>query len=225
MMLVYHFKDRLSVLENKFDTMYTIVENITKEVNRLHVICSKSVMQEKQFPLRNPFHIQVPQSAFFTNKIVVSDNEEDEDSDYSSDEDSEDSDGIVVTESENVEVLAEIDDSLNIPFELQYVSLNEHDVVEHDLDVNHVVENDVDLDESHVDLDESPIENLIETIPINEENPLLEENESIGQDLDINVYKKMEVSALKSLVLSKGLSMDVKKLKKSELIDLLVLQS
>ena len=212
MMLVYHFKDRVSILENKCDTMYNIIDDMAKEVNQLHAVCSKPkppIVQDA------PFHMHVPQffpqPNFFTNKIIVSDNE---DSEYSSDEESDDEresensdDGIVITESENMnhEVLAEIDDSLNVPI----------------------------TEVAYVPEDSSPIEELVEedvqVLSQEEDAPVLSQeedgNDSIGQDVDTNVYKKMEVSALRSLVLSKGLATDVKKLKKTELIDLLILQS
>jgi len=212
MMLVYHFKDRVSILENKCDTMYNIIDDMAKEVNQLHAVCSKPKPPIVQDP---PFHMRVPQFLpqpnFFTNKIIVSDNE---DSEYSSDEESDDEresknsdDGIVITESENMnhEVLAEIDDSLNVPI----------------------------TEVAYVPEDSSPIEELVEedvqVLSQEEDAPVLSQeedgNDSIGQDVDTNVYKKMEVSALRSLVLSKGLATDVKKLKKTELIDLLILQS
>jgi hypothetical protein len=212
MMLVYHFKDRLSILENKCDTMYNIIDDMAKEVNQLHAVCSKP----KPIVQDPPFHMHVPQffpqPNFFTNKIIVSDNE---DSDYSSDEESDDEreregensdDGIVITESEiiNHEVLAEIDDSLNVPI-TEVV-----DVPEDSSPIEELVEEDVQV--SH--------EEDVQVLSQEEDG-----NDSIGQDIDTNVYKKMEVSALRSLVLSKGLATDVKKLKKTELIDLLILQS
>ena len=229
-MLVYHFKDRVSILENKCDTMYNIIDDMAKEVNRLHAVCSKPkspIVQD------TPFHMHVPQffpqPNFFTNKIIVSDNE---DSEYSSDEESDDEresengdDGIVITESENMnhEVLAEIDDSLNVPItEVAYVPEDSSPIEE-------LVEEDVQVLSQEEDVQVLSQEEDVQVLSQEEDVQVLSQeedgNDSIGQDVNTNVYKKMEVSALRSLVLSKGLATDVKKLKKTELIDLLILQS
>ena len=68
---------------------------------------------------------------------------------------------------------------------------------------------------SLLDIDENPIKvEKVETTLDNEEN-----NEEAESTMD--TYKSMTNSALKALVIEKGLSTNPSKLKKSELLDLL----
>lgn len=228
MMLVYHFKDRLTILEDKCDTMYEIIDNMAKEVNRLHAFCSKPSIPvtpssvESQIPFRIPSIL----GNHFVNKIIVSDNESDDDSgseysdttnsDADDDNDEEDvktNDGIVITESESIqyEDLDEIDDSLNI-LEVEDI-VNEDEVREEKLD---------ETEDVIVPIEPLELDPLVEEPPVEDHVESTESNDPIGQNMDVNTYKKMEVGALKSLVLEKGLATDVKKMKKAELIDLLI---
>ena len=79
MMLVYHFKERMSVLEKKTDTMFEIVNNIVKELN---FIRTQSIPISNNIPLSNIF------SQFNNNKIIVSEDESDSDTDSSDNDDS-----------------------------------------------------------------------------------------------------------------------------------------
>ena len=179
--------------------------------------------------------------------IVVSDNEEsDEYSDEDSDEDSDD-----YTDSEDDDNRSDIDvnfiteDILEQKNETKtddnkiiniQISENELDdimeeVEEPDLKtenieiVNMEQVEEVDFDYQEADLNTENVEN----IKMEEDSAFVYNEDTLEKD-DINqiqnsqreVYKKMTPQALKALIISKGITMDTSKLKKNELIKLLL---
>ncbi len=193
LLLVYHFKDRLTKLEQKSDSMFEIIQNLSgtfsEEISRIksggngngNVILSPTMnpyvvpndendLIEADFDVRKIENINL---ALQENNEDDIDDEEYSDSDSDENEDESNSDEGSDNEEENSEV----------------------------------EDNDQQLNE--IDL-KSEDETTIEKIDI----PHMVENDNID-------YKKMNVSQLRELVTSKGLSNTVGKLKKNELIDLL----
>lgn len=78
-LLVYHFKQRLSSMEQKCDTMFDIVQNLVKELKAVKTAC-----QEQSGGVIDPL-----MSQFVTHKDITVD---EDDSDDDSDEDEDDSD-------------------------------------------------------------------------------------------------------------------------------------
>lgn len=166
MMLVYHFKERLSVLEKKTNTMFDIVNNIVQELN---------CIRNQPIPQRMESPTSIPLSNIFSqmsNKIFVSEEETDDDTDDDSIEELEED------KEESIKLI-------NIDFSTK---------------------EDVDT----IEVDELKEET-------SDEEP--EEPESVESLMES--YKKLDVSALRTLVSSKGLTIDTKKMKKTELLKLL----
>lgn len=211
-MLVYHFKGRLVSIEDRYHTMFDIVNSLVKEMKNLRdtMIQVQAQAQAPQLE-RSPFGGNAP-TGFPTDlfrlfqsgpgmfpssrvgeneqeeednyrKIVVSDTELD-DEEY--DEDDEDNDN-----ENNVRVI-----SVDITEPNESVSLAEL--------------------EDPVDIDITPEDEDVEVEVEVEEELNIDETDEPSMD-----YRKLDVSYLKTMVLTRGLATDTKKMKKSDLIRLL----
>ena len=95
------------------------------------------------------------------------------------------------------------------------------DEIEQQDESNGLEEQEQEDNLEEVDIDTQEIDNI--KVSKLEETSVLEEsdNVSLSSSVSKSVYKKMNVAALKALVIEKGLSTDPGKMKKNELIDLL----
>ena len=196
-MLVYHFKGRLVVLEDKYHTMFDIMNSMVKEMKNLREIVAAipppaPVMEgppTNGFPTGSAGGLgdlfRLFQGAPFPsagNGMYGGEEEDEEDDD-------EDDEGeykkIVVSDTE-----LESDDE-------------EDDVKIISVDMSEPTES-VPL----VDLED----NLLDQLDVEP----AEEKEYVTTD-----FRKMDVSYLRTLVLARGLAMDTKKMKKSDLVRLL----
>jgi hypothetical protein len=247
LLLVYHFKQRLTTLENKCDTVYEIITNLVQEVSNIRNI------QIEQFTNNNNGYINHTIVPSFHNteingKIKVSDegfddsdqddnnNDEDDENDGEDDDgeddDGEDDDG---EDDEDVDSNDEDEDESNIkpliiveePFsnsQIKVINVNIGDEI-----ISEIIE--ADINSENLDDDEN---NKLEPFELQEEeDPILveklEETSALeNNELDItskqsakDVYVKMSVLELKALVITKGLTSDPSKKKKHELLKML----
>jgi hypothetical protein len=238
LMLVYHFKDRISHLEQKLDTMFDIMNNVVKEM-----IVIKTQSQMTSYSTQDVHNVYIPNTisnpispeSFLINtsvkvdKIVVSDNDaDDEDDDLDDDEDDDLDDD-------------EDDDD----------DLDDDDDVDEDYLENKDVADDRELGEDILDIEiekeDSLVDLKIESIPLekpseyetledlekpSEENRIKSVLEtSITEEVDnmeITIhttehknYRKMDVPALRALIVDKKCMTDTSKMKKKDLIELL----
>ena len=233
-LLVVYFETKFREQNHKISSMLSLVSSLAEEVNGTKMIIHQITMnhqpQNQQFFQQQQPNLEkrIVQN---DNLILVSDDEEDSDSD-GGDEDSEDD----VSEADDSDAASEVsineiddDDSDNSVIELSNsndvkvlklnnsesgdeASLDEMDDLE-DLD-----EMD-DLDDSStssVSIKEEKNDN-IKSMELKSINITLEETKP-EQPLD---YKKMALPKLRSVVAEKGLSSDSSKLKKNELLKLL----
>lgn len=241
LLLVYHFKQRITTIEQKTDTMLEIINNVVKEI---YVLKNAQQINTRFFTANNNnenvVHIPAPTVNYLsTNKINVSDedddDEDDDDEDHSDgdgdeddddgDEDGdgdEDDDEPIIQELDIEEITTyEILPSLNEDIvKVINVSLNEMDVPNED-NGNEPDEDDIDVVEI-VDLTSSQIQ--VEKIEAEETENLEEDvshEESSQKEHSKDVYRKMTLQSLKTLVITKGLCSDPGKLKKPELLKML----
>ena len=171
--IIYHFKHNINSLESKCNTMFDIINCLAKDVRDSKQIASTTPshnISQPWCPDNNSFN-QVVED---TGKIVVSDDEEEDDSDV------DEVDDIKVI---NVDVDTLEDNQDN--YSLEDINNDEVDVDEVDVDVDEV---DVDVDVDEVEKED---------------------------------YRKMDISYLRTLVITRGLATDTKKMRKNELIKLL----
>jgi hypothetical protein len=234
LLLVFHFKQQIISLEHKNDTMFEIINNIVKELTALKgAFIQSSLSRENEFI--NTSVRSVPQKSV-ENKIVISDSDDDDDdtsytsgqSERDSDADSDDDDDSDsdVEEIETKEVIVE-----NIDIhESREEPSNEIKVI--NIELNNIVdsmENGSDIEDETDNLEE---ENHIEDF-VNTETIVVEkiDSENLGttestetlstSENNKEVYRKMTLQALKTLVITKGLSSDTSKMKKNDLLKLL----
>ena len=209
-MLVYHFKGRLVSIEDRYHTMFEIVNSLVKEMKNLRdTMVQTQALAQAQAPVERPpfggnasgfptdlFRLfQSGPGMFPSSRVGEEENDEDDEQEYKkivvsdTELDSEDEDEY---DEDNVKVI-----SVDITEPGQSVSLAE-------------LEDPVDIDFSE---EEEPIVEVDED-PIVEETPEQTSNETMD-------YRKLDVSYLKTMVLTRGLATDTKKMKKTDLIRLL----
>lgn len=220
MMLVYHFKERLTIVEKKTNTMFDIITNIVNELNgmRNHPVSDNNINEQIVSGTSN-----VPLSTLFSQiptKIVVSENEDDEEEEdedeEDDDEDDEDDDEETKIKIINIDLQA---NNENIQFEELNESASSTDedeelyttVTDFEAYSNMESENN---ESNEVELSSSSSSTTSNEIKVEKSN------KTTNEELT-NSYRKMDINALRNLVIEKGITGDIKKLKKIELIRLL----
>jgi len=221
LLLVYHFKQRLSTLEQKSDTMFDIINNVVKEMMVIKTMASANQVaipglasfMQTQRPLNEVFSqvhetkdISLHEPAAEVQNIYLDEDREEDDSDEESSDVGEshsddDSNGSVSSEDEKVIISDDEDENL-LSEEIEELA-DEGEVK--------VVNIEVPAEE------EEPV--LVNKVESHAEEEELEE--PVVEVSPIEEYKKLGTSALKTLVISKGLATDVSKLKKNQLLSIL----
>ena len=250
LLLVFHFKQQIVSLDHKNDTMFEIINNIVKEITYLKSV----VFSHPPYHLNDhdeiinltENHIQSKQ--IVENKILVSDEEQD-DGDDETDVDNDSDDETDVDEDSDED---SVDDSIEDNDE-EYKDTNDNNdtvkVINIEIGENIEVSEDIaelsdnnDNDDNNNDDNDNNNDNELNNFEENQ-NIIIEETESIivekldtqDNDLDNNkendkekqiesikeVYRKMTLIQLKALVISKGLTSDSSKMRKPELLKLL----
>jgi len=215
-MLVYHFKGRLVSIEDRYHTMFDIVNSLVKEMKNLRdtmIQVQAQVQVQAQPPQleRSPFGGNAP-TGFPTDLFRlfqsgpgmfpssrVGENEQEDD-----DEEEDNYRKIVVSDTELDDEEYDEDDEDNE---------NGNNVRVISVDITEPNES-VSLAELEdpVDIDITPEDEDVEV----EEELNIDETDEPSMD-----YRKLDVSYLKTMVLTRGLATDTKKMKKSDLIRLL----
>ena len=235
-MLVYHFKGRLVSIEDRYHTIFEIVNSLVKEMKNLRDTMAQSqAIAQAQAPLpspveRTPFGgsasgfptelfrlFQSGPGMFPTTRGNKEDDYEEEDDEERSEDgykrivvsdtelDSEDGDEY---DENNVKVISLATESLSLEEMEQPIDI---DITPEEIDMN-PEEIDMTPEEEIIDIDMTP----------EEYEPNMEEGEpAVEESTEQMDYRKLDVSYLKTMVLTRGLATDTKKMKKSELIRLL----
>jgi len=223
LLLVYHFKQRLTTLENKCDTVYEIITNLVKEVS--------NIRQVQIQHLSNTFTSSTVVPSFhnteINGKIKVSDEDFDEDED-DDDEDDDDEDEDDEEEEEDDEEDDDMPPLITIEEEplsnstIKVINVNIGDTIEAEILETEVESENLDGEENKLEPIEIDEDEQIHVEKL-EESAALENSESENENKETSrdVYSKMSVSELKALVITKGLSSDPSKKKKNELLKML----
>ena len=199
LLLVYHFKQRLSNLEQKNDSMVCIINNIVKEFTTIKqisnmILCNRS-------PPQNSFREKEKCEEVEDNEDEYTDDDTDGDEDGDEDEDEdEDEDDTVV---DDIIKINKIDSIMSQPL----------------IEISEVTEIPQVTEVS--DVTETPeLTEVNESIIFDDIEPL-GKNDNVTND---ETYKKMSIPELRNLVIVKGLTKDASKMKKPDLFKLLQLQ-
>lgn len=232
LLLVYHFKQRVTTLEQKCDTMFDILNTMVKELNAVR---NAQVMLQ-QFPfsqLRPGLSPHLDPS-----KIPVSDDDEtsedssdigDNSSDDESDDNSVSNDEGEGDESDDempplVETASSADSVKIINVEIgDTIELDEHilDPVS-DTELENSAEEKLEPPQELQSEDPIRVEKMNATETVEEPVATLENTEpNTSMEIPKDMYRRMPLQNLKALVISKGLSSDPGRLKKIDLVRML----
>ena len=211
LLLVYHFRQRFTTLEQKCDTMFELINNIVTELNTVRNVQHGFHPEEENIVFHPDAMMQDPHYLERLNPLDEADESGDDESgddesgddesgdDESSDDESGDDENddksvkIIVLENADNGMLSELPDDTDYISDNEYndetIGLNEADpVVVEKLEIKHLEK--IDTEESH------------------------------DEHTD-DVYRKMNIQTLKALVITKGLCSDPSKMKKNELLKML----
>tara|TARA_Y200000002_G_scaffold345333_1_gene319164 strand:- start:8111 stop:8860 length:750 start_codon:yes stop_codon:yes gene_type:complete len=224
LMLIYHFKQRVTKLEKSNETTFEIMNNMVQEISSL-----KMTMQS-MVPVTNIDNYEYPNGSFqkvnvslnetdSVNDELTDDSSEEEETDSENEEDNNEQDSSD-DEEQDEEEDGEDEDEESVQNDIKVVNVEVDENLDADQFIEDVVEND-ELNENDelVEIDTDKLED----IQINKLEAMKTLEEPVNTDI-INkkeVYKKMNVPTLKALVIEKGLASEVSKLKKNDLIQLL----
>jgi hypothetical protein len=235
LLLVYHFKQRMSSVERKGDTMYELVVNMVKEIRFLKAFSSVKEEDKREEPERNPISVPsklVPEPISYTvtekvGKILVSD---DSDSDSGSDIESgySDSDSDSDSEENTLKNIGVEDVQLDLD-EIMVESSNEIPNSAESVELVQIKELvQIELGPEVLDTENEVLDTEEEVLGT--ENEVLGTEEEVVQESSedeatpiytIEHLRKMNINQLKSIAISSGISGDTSKMKKNELIALL----
>ncbi len=245
LMLIYHFKQRISKLEQSNETTFEIMKDMVQEVSNLKISLQNHASASHQMTQqRNIDNYEYP-SGSFEKVDVALDQDDDETYDIEDDDDltnDDDDDEMDEDGSDN-----ETDEDGSEDEDTDEDDASDDEDNDEEEEEKNMAENDIKLVSVDVDADESL--NIDDIRDNNEDQEGLDDNLDLVEidtskleDIQINkidsaetleepvvsepinkkeVYKKMNVPSLKALVIEKGLASEVSKLKKNELIKLL----
>jgi len=240
LLLVFHFKQRMTISEHKNDTMFEIINNIVKEITVLKTTLVNYTSSSIPFPCSIPnnpccfssdttfclkehekIHINMSQPDNIE-KIIVSDDDDEDDYDEEEDEEEEDDEEDEEEEDdeeEQKEPVRIINVDMGDRIEINEILSDLEQELEQQQELG--LEQETTMEDIHLEPDHSiHIEKLEDTQESVVEDVSLEISET-KQDTAKEIHSKMTLQQLKALVVSKGLSSDPSKLKKPALLKLL----
>jgi hypothetical protein len=69
-LLVYHFKQRLSSLEQKYDSLFDIVSNVVKQLRNIQTVSDRNISSREQDEYTKPSISQLPSSQYLGNNYM-----------------------------------------------------------------------------------------------------------------------------------------------------------
>ena len=229
LLLVYHFRQRFISLEQKCDTMFELINNIVTELNNERRsthgfgVTSPPVLFYPEPDGHTAVGGQSEKPEPFTD---MDDSDEDSDEEGEDDEDSDDE--YSDSDEDDDEDSDEDDEDEDAHIHIAPIEETDNNSVKVILldQVEELTELPVDeMDDSDSDDNDKPID-LVVSDPIVVEKLDVQHLEQVqaephAEKAANEVYNKMSLQALKTMVITKGLSSDPSKMKKAELIKLL----
>ena len=224
-LLAYHFKQRVSVLEEKNHTMFEILNNVVKELNlvRSNQMRYIGIDEQSNSAIEGGFShnvetYQKPDNTEINSELDYEESEEeDTENEESEEEESDDSD----SDNEDSDVESEDDRSrvklITVNDDLSVNDIPSVDNFENAADYNQLQDVD-EVDEQDIPEIINSDELIVEKLETPLEESINQEPEDVYVDKD---YSSHTLPQLKALVISRGLASNPSKLKKSEVIALL----
>lgn len=127
LLLIYHFKQRLTASESKQDTMFEIINNLAQELNNVKGHLGQLTMMTRP---STPYPFNTANSNItFTHEKIAQNDEPDEESMEDDDYESDDEERIIVSDDDDeddisVEELSDEEESQNDSIEVEDVEIN-----------------------------------------------------------------------------------------------------
>ena len=214
-LMAFHFKTRISSLEKKNDALAEMCTTIVAKISQV----KQMVVAQNTMPPNIFFHNKPNPVKSEIEIIEIQDSDSDSDSESESesesDDDSEDDDKTEGKQDQDLVVQDLVVQDLVVE-DLVFEDLVDEDLVFEDLVDEDLVVHDLVKEEEEVHVEEK------EPIPLEVDVEVQSEvfSLAINHD-DKNSFKKMSVQMLRTLAISKGLSIDPSKMKKPELLKIL----
>jgi len=233
LLLVYYFKQRISALEQRSDSLFDIINTLVKQMQIMQA--APQYLGEKSTPENTsiraydntsqyipPQVVSAPASENIYLEKVDHDSLDETDSDESDEPESEDeseseSDYHLESESQDDEDLPELETTKIIHVDLPETTLESIPSCSTD-DIESLGDDEIQIPEDII-LDATEIPIVVNKIE--DESSPLKEGSDEDKDSNVEHYKKWGLPALRTLVISKGLVSDASKLKKNEIMKLL----
>jgi len=194
LLLIYHFKQRLSVAESKQDTMFEIINNLAQELNNMKM--NLSLMNRPP----TPFPHNVSNQPISSENVGMyeqmtslvneeSDSSDDEISEY---EDSDDEDNKIIVSDE--------EDNISVE------------------EIRPTEDTDNSAEELVVDILENIQTNTQEPESLDSEEP---EEVKLAEEIEKPDFSKMNLGALKTYIIEQGWVEDASKMKKAQILSLI----
>jgi len=244
LLLVYHFKQRLTNLEQKNESLFELLQMFIKETNMIkgnvshlydHIHMKQSAMSfpsqniAAEFVINGNMNAAAPVYAPASDCQVL-DDEDDDDDDYEDDDEDHDEDDHEEDEDDDDQDQDEDHDEDEFCGSDDVATVYKKIVVEDDVPSDSAV-GDIKV----INMEETPALRPVEKQTFDEVEKI-SSNESVepsvasgtlgSTELSVSndaleIYKKMNINALKAEVVSKGLCTDTGKLKKADMLKLL----
>jgi membrane-associated HD superfamily phosphohydrolase len=218
-LLAYYFKSRLAEVESKNLKSLEIIEGMYSQQQQMkqYILGGGMTQASTQAPIQEPYkHLDHYDERI---KIVLEEDDDDESEDESEDESDDESED--ESEDESDDEVKKITVDMSFPEECNL------DIEEDDNEYIPEDEPEVNLDEPNVQSEEDII--VVNKLSADEDNKADEDFEITAvKSNDKDNYKKMGIAALKNILHSRGIVTDsarLNKMKKSEIIDLLLVAS
>ena len=98
LLLVYHFKQRLSVAEGKLDTMFEIINNLAQELSNVKSVIVHNNRPSTPFPHNMVIRPNVPVDSVIMEGGKIEEGEDNSESEYDSDDEDSDDEKIIVSD-------------------------------------------------------------------------------------------------------------------------------
>lgn len=224
LLLVYHFKQRLTSIEQKGNTMFEIINNIVKEIGLIKRDCFQCMMPQSQSPLQQQFFAG---NSIPVNKITLDnipeynptmEDETDSETDGESESGSETSSG---TDTDDEDDDDDEDDIQNV------ASIQQKIVVSDNEDSDNEEDDKPEIKIINIDINESI--QLVEELIVTNDEPTEVEVTKIEEPATVEpnkpdrmaIYNNMSLSELKAKVIELGLSTEPAKMKRPKLLSML----
>ena len=233
LLIVYHFKQQIAAIEQKSDTLFDIIQNLAKELTSLKtqqhtnhsnmpIFFSSNDENLGNIPMFQPpirlFNPSGVEEFKDEEEVEFCDDDEDmddeDDDEYDDEKDSDNDSGSILYTGEEYEDFDETEVYKKIKVDdgiLEGEQVTNLEEVLEELVLDEELQDESQIQEMDINMDDN----------IDTTNLDMDEDHKETPSVNTESYKRMNLTALKTIALSRGIQVDMSKMKKNDLIKLL----